>query len=491
VTRRRAFIIGENGPSEGAVKPLTFAEQDALRLAETLSSDMLGYHVHVSVQRSAAEHLYELDAFASESQRGDLLLIYFSGHGYLPKTGLYLLCGTTHLTSRLVTTAIPLSTIRSILENCIAGTKVLILDCCHSGAAVGQPWGTKGAADNPGNRLDTETRDSASLVIAASERFSTARESAELGGGIMTSFLIEAFKAPDRSDKDRDGRLSVADTMEWLRLRTRAYNAMRDVVDQIDVPILYGDLRGDVFLTPELATFDSARASETIRASVAEVRAAFATGRRVDIRVLQTQAKPIGICSPTLTSVAVVDEILTEGDDAALFCAAIIIYVRRESRYVFGLIEALGPHVRDEALWRILRALRRIVGARSLPSETRDVLLYRLLAIARDPGRLREVEFGPNSVPGKIVSLLEHLNIPVENIFAPEQLAKRLPSGDRGKLRQWNGNIRLYYEGRDCRLKASSYTMFVDFLDEVYERLRTEGSQILAYTYGVDWILES
>ena len=307
----------------------------------------------------------------------------------------------------------------------------------------------------------------------------------------MTSFLIEAFKAPEQSDKDRDGRLSVAETMEWLRLRTRAYNAMRDVVDQIDVPILYGDLRGDVFLTPELATSDSARAVETIRASVTKVRGAFASGRSVDFKVLQNLAKPIGICSPTLTSVAVVDELLTEGDDAALFCAAIVIYVRRESRYASVLIEALRPHVRDAALGRILRALRRIVGARSLPSATRDLLLERLLDIARHPRGLRRGELGPNSVSGQIISLLEHLNVPLIDIFTPEQLARRVPTGDRGKPRQWNGNIRLYYEGRDCRLKASSYSMLVDFVDEVYERLRGEGSQILAYTYGVDWILEA
>ena len=33
--------------------------------------------------------------------------------------------------------------------------------------------------------------------------------------------------------------------------------------------------------------------------------------------------------------------------------------------------------------------------------------------------------------------------------------------------------------------------MLVDFVDGVYERLRGEGSQILAYIYGVDWILEA
>jgi hypothetical protein len=222
-----------------------------------------------------------------------------------------------------------------------------------------------------------------------------------------------------------------------------------------------------------------------------KVRAAFTTGRRIDIKVLQNLAKPVGVCSATLTSVAVVDALLAEGDDAALFCAAIVIYVRRESRYASDLVEALGPHVRDAALWRILRALRRILSTRSLAPATRAVLLNRLLTIARDPARLRRSEFGPNSVSGKIMSLLEHLNIAPEDVFTPEEVARRLPSGQRGKPRQWNGNIRLYYEGRDCRLKASSYTIFGDFIDDVYERLCAEGSQILAYTYGVDWVLEA
>jgi hypothetical protein len=211
----------------------------------------------------------------------------------------------------------------------------------------------------------------------------------------------------------------------------------------------------------------------------------------MDIKILQNLATPVGVFSPTLTSVAVVDELLAERDDAALFWAAIVIYVRRESRYTSDLVEAFGPHVRDAALWRMLRALRRILSTRSLTPATRDVLVNRLLTIARDPARLREVEFGPNSVLGKIMSLLEHLDIAPLEVFTPEQVTKRLPSGQRGKPRQWNGNIRLYYVGRDCRLKTSSYTLFEDFIDDIYESLRAEGSQILPYTYGVDWILEA
>jgi hypothetical protein len=92
---------------------------------------------------------------------------------------------------------------------------------------------------------------------------------------------------------------------------------------------------------------------------------------------------------------------------------------------------------------------------------------------------------------GNIVSLVEQLEMAPGDVFTKEQLAQRVPTGARGQPRQWSGKIRLYYEGRDCRLSANSYTAFMDFVDDVYERLRAEGSLITAYAYGVDWILEA
>jgi hypothetical protein len=491
MSRRRAFIIGENGPTEGTVKPLMFAEQDASRLARLLCSEALGYEIAHSGPRTAAQHLSELDAFASDGKRDDLLVVYFSGHGYLPKTGLYLLCGTTILTRCLATTAIPLSMVRSILENCATRTKILILDCCHSGAAASAVWGAKAALESPGSRLDAETRDAASLVIAASERFSSARESPELGGGIMTSFLIEALQTPNGSDKDRDGRLSVADTMEWLRLRTREYNANREPHEQVDIPILYGDLRGDVYLTADFGTSASARAATVIHESVAEVRKEFATGRRMEIKILQKLAKPIAIHAPTLTSLAVVDDLLRVGDDAALFSATVVIHTRREISYASALIGALGPHVRDAALWSMLRALRRVFRSGKPQGELLARLAKNLRAITQDPERAHKVQFEPNAVFGRVLSLVEQLGMAPRDVFSAEQLSRRVPIGARGQPRQWSGKVRLYYEGKDCRLNTNSYVTFVDFVDEIYERLRAEGSPITSYAYGIDWVLEA
>jgi hypothetical protein len=491
MSRWRAFIIGENGPSEEAITPLIFAERDASRLAAVLSSESLAYDIVHSGPCSAVEHLSRLDAFASDSERDDLLMVYFSGHGYLPRTGLYLLCGTSNLTRSLVTTAIPLSTIRAILENCKARTKILILDCCHSGAAGSNVWGTKSPLNQPGLRLDAETRDAASLVIAASERFSSARESHELGGGVMTSFLIEALEAPDGSDKDQDGRLSVADTMEWLRLRTREYNANRAPHEQVDIPILYGDLRGDVYLTPDLGTAPGARAAAAIHELVAEVRKLFSAERSPSIRTLQKLATSISIQASRLSSLSVVDDLLGLGDDAALYSAAIVVHTRRESGFAPTLIRSLGPHLREATVLRILRALWRIFEGERPDYDDKEQLKKALRAITQSLPRSKNIKFGPSTVFGKILALTDQLEMTPEEVFSNHQLARRLPGGAGGKLRQWNGKIRLYYDDKDCRLPVSSYTTFIDFVDDVYERLRAEGSLITSYGYGIDWILEA
>ncbi|TCP43398.1 caspase domain-containing protein [Tamaricihabitans halophyticus] len=74
-------------------------------------------------------------------QAQDLLLIYYAGHGIrheirddlylgLPDTDPYILDGT----------AVPVEWIREQFSNSPARTKVLILDCCHSGMALTTGW---------------------------------------------------------------------------------------------------------------------------------------------------------------------------------------------------------------------------------------------------------------------------------------------------------------------------------------------------------------
>lgn len=72
-------------------------------------------------------------------RRDDLVLLYFSGHGDLDvEDRLHLLFANSAPGPRLLTTALPASTIARCMEHSAARRQIVILDCCYAGA-----FGTK------------------------------------------------------------------------------------------------------------------------------------------------------------------------------------------------------------------------------------------------------------------------------------------------------------------------------------------------------------
>jgi TPR repeat protein len=75
-----------------------------------------------------------LEAFAAAAH--DTLIVYYAGHGVLDRSGNLHLALTGTRSSRLTWTAIPISSIRSLIAESPAQNKVLMLDCCFSGRAI-------------------------------------------------------------------------------------------------------------------------------------------------------------------------------------------------------------------------------------------------------------------------------------------------------------------------------------------------------------------
>ena len=421
MSERRAFLIGQNGPTSERFRTLRYARNDASRLAAMLRSDRLGYQVVESSAKDAHGHIEAFEKFAFQSTRQDLLVFYFSGHGYLPRSGLYLLCDTTEL-DRVVTTAIPLSTIKAIFENAPTRQKLLILDCCHSGAAARSSFAAKSPGSTPREQLQAETHESASLVIAASERFSVARESPELEGGIMTRFLLDAFTSFPESDRDRDGRLSIMDMMEWLAKKTRQFNASRQLEDQVDVPLLYGDQRGDVFLTPELIRAADAQLNDKIRAAVKRLRKEMETHESMNVTRMLEVARPLVQAAPTLTNLGILEELFKEEDDAAIFAAATILRVRRDPAFMARLIDYLDPRLRNATLWRILRAIRDTLPSYTLTPQGRDHLLNRMKYLAKTKLKVTKTDFEPGHILGKCLDVARKIHADPAEILTDKQL---------------------------------------------------------------------
>ncbi|WP_176985095.1 FxSxx-COOH system tetratricopeptide repeat protein [Asanoa ishikariensis] len=78
----------------------------------------------------------EAKRFFNSAARDDVVLFYFSGHGWLAESQLYL-CGRDSTRDEIEATALSASTLDAMLEGCRARTKIVILDCCYSGAFKG------------------------------------------------------------------------------------------------------------------------------------------------------------------------------------------------------------------------------------------------------------------------------------------------------------------------------------------------------------------
>ncbi len=176
---KKALIVGiDDYPSS----PLTGCVSDASSMASILATNGDGSpnlevklmtspssSITKSTLRHAIESLFE--------GNGDMALLYFSGHGHIDNTGGYLV--TTD--AQQYDEGVSMETILSIANNSQTKNKIIILDCCYSGA-VGTPTVTGGnlAMLSEGLSVLTASRESESAI--------------EINGhGVFTSLLLDAL----------------------------------------------------------------------------------------------------------------------------------------------------------------------------------------------------------------------------------------------------------------------------------------------------------
>lgn len=177
---KKALIIGINDyPSS----PLHGCVNDATALGAILESNGDGspnFGVRMitspasTITRPVLREAIEL-LFAGDSE---MVLLYFSGHGYIKSTGGYLV--TTD--ARKYDEGVSMDDILTLANHSKAKNKVIIFDCCHSGA-MGTPAivGNDIAQLAEGMSVLTASRDSESALEVN-------------GAGVFTSLLIDALK---------------------------------------------------------------------------------------------------------------------------------------------------------------------------------------------------------------------------------------------------------------------------------------------------------
>jgi hypothetical protein len=242
---RKAFIMGSNGtPAFGVLK---YAREDADAIAEVLGSSRCGFQLFRPDHDADAYDLRrQLNRIVTSCSADDTFICYFSGHGELDKGELFLIWEDT--TEDLFTTALPARHLLEAMQRCPARNKLLVLDCCHAGGAVG----AKGPAGIPVQELRIEPENH--LLLMASGRLEKARELDHLGGSFLTTSICQALGSSFHdADRDQDDRISIEDLKAWLEERAAEHNASSAI--KVPVPHFFGHQQGDFYLTADASAW--------------------------------------------------------------------------------------------------------------------------------------------------------------------------------------------------------------------------------------------
>jgi hypothetical protein len=247
--------MASNGPeSFGLVRQLEFALNDAVRVSRTLSSALCGFDVRCpSLGSPTKDVIDDLELVCDSCLPEDSFVCYFSGHGVLDVNGNLLLLWDHSDPRQVIRSTISVKKVMTALEACRAKNRLLVLDCCHAGAVVNMT-GLKGAAEaSLSERLVPPDN---YAVIMASGRLDSAKELKHLERSFFTdafcAALSESFK---EADKDKDGRVSIADLGTWIADRAIRHNdEFPD--DPVPYPSVFGKYRGDFFLTVNLSDWE-------------------------------------------------------------------------------------------------------------------------------------------------------------------------------------------------------------------------------------------
>lgn len=199
--RRLAILIGSSKFDKEPLKdkPLKCPERDVDGMHELLAAEEFGAFGEVFVFKNShhQDALDQIEEVLTSAARDDQVLIYYSGHGETDLPGRLYLTATNTDTKKLVSTSIPIDTLRTMIENSACRKIILILDCCFGGAA-GKSF-VKGSVDE---KLKELARGYGIYILTASTAAQTAQEREGDDYGLLTKHIITGIKEGAAANDD-------------------------------------------------------------------------------------------------------------------------------------------------------------------------------------------------------------------------------------------------------------------------------------------------
>lgn len=216
VQQKWALVIGISHFNDRGIHPLNYTLQDADAFATELQDPKIGNFASDHVKKitdadATTKNIKEqLNWIARSAQPNDLVVIYVATHGS-PRSldsvsGInYLITYDTEMNTdgqfdedAMYATALPMVELAdSVATRMRALRTLVILDTCYSGGSIGAPpvGALAGKAAPSRQMLEQMSQGTGRIVLAASQSDEESLESAKLGHGYFTYFLLQALKS--------------------------------------------------------------------------------------------------------------------------------------------------------------------------------------------------------------------------------------------------------------------------------------------------------
>ncbi|GAA0437402.1 hypothetical protein Acor_49830 [Acrocarpospora corrugata] len=217
--RRLALLIATYQYQDTGLRQLTAPAHDAEALAAVLRDpEIAGFEVTTLINEPHHRVGEAIGDFYRDPRRDDLTLLYFTGHGLKDDDGRLYLAMTNTRRDSLLFTALSAEQIDQAMEGCRSRQKVLILDCCYSGAF---PAGRIAKADSAVNTLE-RFQGRGRTVLTASDATQYSFEGNQAHGqapqSVFTRYLVDGLR-DGSADLDGDGDISVDELYSYVHDR--------------------------------------------------------------------------------------------------------------------------------------------------------------------------------------------------------------------------------------------------------------------------------
>ncbi len=216
--KKIALLIGVSEYGED-INPLSAPPNDVKAMKRVLENPEMGGFdsVNFLINPEYLQMTEEIQKLFQSSNKDDLILLFFSGHGIKDDDGQLYLATRITTKNNFLATAASASFIQKMSKHGnYAKRQIIILDCCYSGAfAIG--WQPKGIDID---LLDKELGAEGRVILASSSKNQTSfqHEGSELS--VYTKHLVEGIET-GAADTDGDGKIHIQELHKYAKAKVK------------------------------------------------------------------------------------------------------------------------------------------------------------------------------------------------------------------------------------------------------------------------------